>query len=81
MNTYFNILIKLMIFLVFLLLIIFGLYFANIMNFDISSFLKEETPKSIKKDSNKSLDEINDSINQRGERIKALKDVGKKLGG
>lgn len=81
MNTYFNILIKLMIFLVFLLLIIFGLYFANIMNFDINSFLKEETPKSIKKDSNKSLDEINDSINQRGERIKALKDVGKKLGG
>ena len=82
MNTYFNILIKLMIFLVFLLLIIFGLYFVNILNFDFNSFFKEDTPKSIKNESSEErINKINDSINQREERIKALKEVGKKLGG
>lgn len=82
MNTYFNILIKLMIFLVFLLLIIFGLYFANIL--DLNSFMKSE-PKTVKNNPSESSEEkinkINDSINQREERIKALKEVGKKLGG
>lgn len=82
MNIYFNILIKLMIFLVFLLLIIFGLYFANILNFDFNSFFKEDTPQSIKNESSEErINKINDSINQREERIKALKEVGKKLGG
>lgn len=82
MNIYFNILIKLMIFLVFLLLIIFGLYFTNILNFDFNSFFKEDTPQSIKNESSEErINKINDSINQREERIKALKEVGKKLGG
>lgn len=85
MNTYFNILIKLMIFLVLLLLTIFGLYFANVTNFSFDYFTKEETPKNVKKDysesSEEKMDKINDSLNQREERIKALKEVGKKLGG
>ncbi len=82
MNTYFNILIKLMIFLVFLLLIIFGLYFANVLNLNFSSFFKNETPNTIKNESSEEkINKINDSINQREERIKALKEVGKKLGG
>lgn len=85
MNTYFNILVKLMILLVFLLLAIFGLYFANVLNFSFDNFRDEENPKSIKRDSNENsaekINKINDSINQREDRIKALKEIGKKLGG
>lgn len=81
MNTYFNILIKLMIFLIILLLTIFGLYFVNLPDSELNNFFKEE-PTNVKKETPKpSIDKINDSINQREDRIKALKEIGKKLGG
>ena len=45
----------------------------------------EEQTTSIKKDKDVESDEkikkVNDSINQRDDRIKMLKEVGKKLGG
>ena len=86
MNTYFNILIKLMIFLVLLLLVTFGLYFANVTNLSFDDLKNEDTSTNVNKDSNEppsreQINKINDSLEQRGERIKALKEVGKKLGG
>jgi flagellar basal body-associated protein FliL len=49
MNKYFKILIELMIVLVLLILVILGLFFANVTNFSFDNFTKEETPKTIKK--------------------------------
>lgn len=84
MNSYLNILVKLIIVLVIVIIIIFGLVFAKVMNFDFNSFSKDEQTQEIKQNKEVTEDrvkKINDSINQREERIKALKEVGKKLGG
>jgi hypothetical protein len=85
MNNYFNILIKLLIVLVSLILILMVLFFANIINFNFDNFKNDDSLKNYKKSSEELTDEkikkINDSLNKREERIKALKEVGKKLGG
>ena len=76
-----NSLIKFLITLIFLLLIGVGIFIAKLFYFDDS---KDEQSKGTKKeevlDENK-VKKINDSYEQRDERIKALKEVGKKLGG
>jgi hypothetical protein len=85
MNNYFNILIKLLIVLVSLVLILMALFFANIINFNFDDFKNDDSLKNYKKSSEELTDEkikkINDSLDKREERIKALKEVGKKLGG
>lgn len=75
-------LIKFLVGLIIFIIIGTGLFFAKVFYLDDSK--NEEQTKSIKKENN--LDEekvkkINDSMEQRDERIKALKEVGKKLGG
>lgn len=74
-------LIKFLLTLIIFIIIGTGLFFAKVFYFDDKN---EEQTKSIKKENN--LDEervkkINDSMEQRDERIKALKEVGKRLGG
>jgi 5-bromo-4-chloroindolyl phosphate hydrolysis protein len=85
MNSYFNILIKLLIFLIILILILMALFFANIINLNLDDFKNDDSFKNYKKSSEELTDEkikkINDSLDKREERIKALKEVGKKLGG
>lgn len=83
MNYYIGILIKLLILLVFVIVVIAILFFAKITNFSFSDFNKEETKvdKSSKEISHEESKKIEDSLNQREERIKSLKEVGKKLGG
>jgi 5-bromo-4-chloroindolyl phosphate hydrolysis protein len=85
MNSYFNILIKLLIFLIISILILMALFFANIINLNLDDFKNDDSFKNYKKSSEELTDEkikkINDSLDKREERIKALKEVGKKLGG
>lgn len=84
MNSYLNILIKLMILLVIVIIIVFVLIFAKVTNFDFNSFFKDEQTPNVKQSTEIQEDKmkkINDSLDQREERIKALKEVGKKLGG
>ena len=76
MNALINFLIGLIIF----ILVGAGIFFAKVFYFDNNS----EQNKNIKKEN--TIDEdrakkINDSFEQREDRIKALKEVGKKLGG
>ena len=74
MNSSLNIVIKLIILIIILLIGIIALFFIKIIDFDN---LKKDT----KSPSEDKMKKINDSLNQREERIKALKEVGKKLGG
>ncbi len=77
MNTLVNFLVGLII----LILVGVGIFFGK-MYLDSKN---EEQTTSIKKDKDVESDEkikkVNDSINQRDDRIKMLKEVGKKLGG
>lgn len=61
------------------------LFFANIINFNFDDFKNDNSLKNYKKSSEELSDEkikkINDSLEKREERIKALKEIGKKLGG
>lgn len=83
MNNYLNLLIKLLIFLVLLVLIMMTLFFAKFIDFDI--FKKDEIVNNPSKTqpelSKERVKKINDSLEQRDDRIKALKEIGKKLGG
>lgn len=83
MNSSLNTLIKLIIFIIILLIGLVTLFFVKIIDFD--NLKKDEPIESIQKDtenpSEDRIKKINDSLNQREERIKALKEVGKKLGG
>ena len=79
-----NLVIKLLIFIVVLLLVMVGLFIMKATNFDFESINKKEPIENNKKIEDTSTDrvkKINDSINQREERIKSLKEVGKQLGG
>ncbi len=83
MNYYISILIKLLILLVFVIIVIAVFFFGKITGFNYSDLNKEEiknneSPKELSHDESK---KIEDSRNQREDRIKALKEVGKKLGG
>ena len=83
MNSSLNIVIKLIILIIILLIGIIVLFFIKIIDFD--NLKKDDHVENIKKDtkspSEDKMKKINDSLNQREERIKALKEVGKKLGG
>ena len=60
------------------------MFFAKITNYDFESSNKKdvvENHKKIEDSSDDRIKKINDSINQREERIKSLKEVGKQLGG
>lgn len=85
MNSYLNLLIKLLILLIVILIVIAGLFFAKITNFSLGDFKKDEpiqnTKKSTKELSDDEIKKINDSMEQRENRIKSLKEVGKNLGG
>lgn len=86
MNSDIKILIKLLVLLIFVIIIIAGLFFAKVTNFSFTDLNKDEPSqtqnnKSSKELSNDEIKKIEDSINQREDRIKALKDIGKKLGG
>lgn len=79
-----NLVIKLLILIVILLLVTVVLFFAKVTNYDFESDDKKETIETHKKNENVPEDrikKINDSINQREERIKSLKEIGKQLGG
>ena len=79
-----NLVIKLLIFIVVLLLLMVGLFIMKATNFDFESINKKDPVENNKKIEDTSTDrvkKINDSINQREERIKSLKEVGKQLGG
>ncbi len=80
-----NFVIKLLIIIIILLLLLVGLFFAKAVNLDFEG-KNDEPIQNTRKLSEDDVSEdkakkINDSINQREERIKALKEVGKKLGG
>jgi hypothetical protein len=83
MNSSLNTLIKLIILIIILLIGLVALFFVKIIDFD--NLKKDEHIESIQKDaenpSEDRIKKINDSLNQREERIKALKEVGKQLGG
>ena len=86
MNSDIKILIKLLFLLVFVIIIIAVLFFVKVTNFSFADLSKEgifqnQNNKSSKELSDEDVKKIEDSINQREERIKALKEVGKKLGG
>ncbi len=83
MNYYIGILIKLLILLVFVIMVIAIFFFGKITGFNFSDLNKEETKssESTKELSHEESKKIEDSRNQREDRIKALKEVGKKLGG
>jgi hypothetical protein len=75
---------KLLILLIIVIIVVSILFFAKITNFSLDDILGEpvqNTKKSSKELSEDEVEKVNDSINQREERIKALKEVGKKLGG
>lgn len=79
-----NLVIKLLIFIVVLLLLTVALFIAKVTNFDIGTENKKDPVENHKKIEDTSTDRIkkvNDSINQREERIKSLKEIGKQLGG
>jgi len=84
-NSYFNILIKLLILLILILIGIAGLFFAKVTNFSLEDLKKDEpvqnTKKSTRELSDEEIKKINDSMEQRENRIKSLKEVGKNLGG
>ncbi len=83
MNSSLNTLIKLIILIIILLIGLVALFFVKIIDFD--NLKKDEHIENIQKDtenpSEDRIKKINDSLNQREERIKALKEVGKQLGG
>lgn len=79
-----NLVIKLLIFIVILLLVMVGLFIMKATNLDFESINKKDPIENNKKIEDTSTDrvkKINDSLNQREERIKSLKEVGKQLGG
>lgn len=79
-----NLVIKLLIFIVILLLLAVVLFIAKVTNFEFESNTKKDPIENTKKNEDTSTDRIkkvNDSINQREERIKSLKEIGKQLGG
>ncbi len=81
-----NFVIKLLIIIIILLLLLVGLFFAKAVNLDFEGIKNDEPIQNIRKAPEEDISEdkakkINDSVNQREERIKALKEVGKKLGG
>lgn len=79
-----NFVIKLLIFIVVLLLIMVVLFIAKVTNFDLGMDDKKDTIENRKKSNDVSDDrvkKVNDSINQREDRIKSLKEIGKQLGG
>jgi peptidoglycan hydrolase CwlO-like protein len=84
-NPYFKILVKLLILLIIILIIIAVLFFAKVTNFSLGDLNKDEpiqnTKKSTKELSDEEIKKINDSLEQRENRIKSLKEVGKNLGG
>lgn len=75
----FNFLLKILIFLVLIIISVVLFFIVKLLNPDFNFFEKESTSK--KKIEDFSNKQINDSIDKREERIKALKEVGKKLGG
>ena len=85
MNSYFNILIKLLILLILILIGIAGLFFAKVTNFSLEDIKKDEpiqkSTKTTKELSEEEMKKINDSHEKREDRIKSLKEVGKNLGG
>jgi serine protease inhibitor len=66
-------------------LILMALFFANIINFNFDYFKNDNSISNYNKSAEEHTDEkikkINDSLEKRDERIKALKEIGKKLGG
>ena len=81
-----NFVIKLLILIIILLLLLVGLFFAKAVNLDFEGLKNDEPIQNTRKAHEEDISEdkakkINDSINQREDRIKALKEVGKKLGG
>jgi anionic cell wall polymer biosynthesis LytR-Cps2A-Psr (LCP) family protein len=85
MNSYLKVLIKLLILLVVVLISVTILIFSKVLNFNLEGIIKTQSTQSQernnKEPSTDEIKKINDSINQREDRIKALKEVGKKLGG
>lgn len=85
MNSNFNLLIKLLMVLVIVLIVVVVLFVAKVTNFSFDNLNKDEPVKPIKKTSKELSDDevkkINDSMEQRENRIKSLKEVGKNLGG
>ena len=74
-----NFLLKILIFLVLIIISVVLFFMIKLLNPNFN-FSEEETT-SKKKVEDFSDKQINDSIDKREERIKALKEVGKKLGG
>ncbi len=74
-----NLLLKALILLVVMVIGVVIYFMIKMINPNIDYFKNENTPKNTKEEFSEK--EINDSINKREERIKALKEVGKKLGG
>ena len=83
MNSSLSTIIKLIILIIILLIGLIALFFIKIIDFD--NLKKDDNIENIKKDTKSPAEDkikkINDSLNQREERINALKEVGKKLGG
>jgi predicted Holliday junction resolvase-like endonuclease len=74
-----NLLIKALIFVVVFMIGIVIYFIIKLINPNLDSFKSKNIPKNNKEEFSEK--EINDSIDKREERIKALKEVGKKLGG
>ena len=87
MNSSFNLLIKLLMVLVIVLIAVVVLFVAKATNIDFDDLKKDEPvqtqniKKSTKELSDEEIKKINDSLEQRENRIKSLKEVGKNLGG
>lgn len=84
MNSNFSLLIKLLMVLVVALIAIVVLFVAKATNFsfkDKNAEPVQSSKKSSKELSDEEIKKINDSAEQRENRIKSLKEVGKKLGG
>ena len=74
-----NFLLKILIFLVLIVISVVLFFIVKLLNPNLDFFKEESTTKkNVEEFSDK---EISDSIDKREERIKALKEVGKKLGG
>ncbi len=72
-------LLKILIFLVLIIISVVLFFIVKLLNPNFDLFKEESIPKkNVEEFSDK---EISDSIEKREERIKALKEVGKKLGG
>ena len=74
-----NFLLKILIFLVLIIISVVLFFMIKLLNPNFN--FSEEEATSKKKVEDFSDKQINDSIDKREERIKALKEVGKKLGG